>query len=328
MGFSIIPRSILRGEGRARRDERRQRAASRRRVLAVDALEGRLVLSAMPHAAPVGPPPFVSPPGLAGNTHAAVATTASPNLLNFKVDSVSTVTDATGAITGLVANVSLGGQTQQVPLTITSGTPSGTATSAATTGATSSILSLHLAPINLDLLGLDVTTSDICLNVTATQGGGLLGDLLSGLNNALSGGGTLGSALGALGADLNTLTTDLTSLLNAALTDIISSATASFPTAGGTAGAAMPAATTPTGTPILDLSLGPVDLNLLGLGVTLDNCSGGPITVDITAIPSTQPGGGLLGDLLTNLDGLLSGGSGSALSGLERVIARDLRALI
>lgn len=62
----------------------------------------------------------------------------------------------------------------------------------------------------------------------------------------------------------------------------------------------------PAGCPILNLSVGPIDLNLLGLIVTLDNCAGGPVTVDVTAIP----GGGLLGDLLCGLANLLNGGLG------------------
>jgi hypothetical protein len=52
---------------------------------------------------------------------------------------------------------------------------------------------------------------------------------------------------------------------------------------------------------VLDLSLGPIDLTLLGLQVQLDDCDGGPVTLAITA---TQ-GGGLLGDLLCGLSTLL-----------------------
>jgi len=53
---------------------------------------------------------------------------------------------------------------------------------------------------------------------------------------------------------------------------------------------------------ILNLSLGPVDLDLLGLRVGLDNCANGPVTVDITA----QPGpGNLLGNLLGGVAHLL-----------------------
>ena len=57
---------------------------------------------------------------------------------------------------------------------------------------------------------------------------------------------------------------------------------------------------------ILNLALGPIDLNLLGLQVYLDDCDEGPVTIDITAIP----GGGLLGDLLCGLANLLNGGVG------------------
>lgn len=68
--------------------------------------------------------------------------------------------------------------------------------------------------------------------------------------------------------------------------------------------------TTSDGCPILHLSLQIPDLNLLGLHVRLDNCNNGPVTVDITAIPSTETGGGLLGDLLCSVDNLLSGSGG------------------
>ena len=50
---------------------------------------------------------------------------------------------------------------------------------------------------------------------------------------------------------------------------------------------------------ILHLELGPLTLNLLGLVVELDDCQGGPVIVDITAVP-----GALLGDLLCNLLGV------------------------
>jgi len=62
--------------------------------------------------------------------------------------------------------------------------------------------------------------------------------------------------------------------------------------------------------PILHLSLEIPDLNILGLHVRLDNCNHGPVTVDVTAIPSGQTGGGLLGSLLCSVDNLLSGPTG------------------
>jgi hypothetical protein len=60
---------------------------------------------------------------------------------------------------------------------------------------------------------------------------------------------------------------------------------------------------------ILHLVLGPINLNLLGLQVTLAGANGEPVVLDITA----HQGQGLLGDLLCDIDNALSG---SALSGL------------
>jgi hypothetical protein len=64
----------------------------------------------------------------------------------------------------------------------------------------------------------------------------------------------------------------------------------------------------------LNVALGPIDLDLLGLVVDLDDCNGGPVTVDIMAME----GGGLLGDLLCDIAGLLDGGLdlGTILGGL------------
>jgi hypothetical protein len=50
------------------------------------------------------------------------------------------------------------------------------------------ILDLALGPITLDVLGLVVETSPICLNITAYDGGGLLGDLLCAVADLLDGG--------------------------------------------------------------------------------------------------------------------------------------------
>jgi len=61
------------------------------------------------------------------------------------------------------------------------------------------ILDLQLGPITLNLLGLLVETSPICLEITAHQGGGLLGDLLCGVANLLNGGLNLGQILSGQG---------------------------------------------------------------------------------------------------------------------------------
>jgi hypothetical protein len=79
-------------------------------------------------------------------------------------------------------------------------------------------------------------------------------------------------------------------------------------------------------TNVLNLSLGPVNLNLLGLNVHLDNCANGPVTVDITA----QSGpGNLLGNLLGNLSHLLDSHAGTvALANAEQRIANLLGSLL
>jgi len=141
--------------------------------------------------------------------------------------------------------------------------------------ATCAILHLELAPIHINLLGLHVDTSAICLNITAIEGGGLLGNLLC---NIADSGNTrlLGSSL---------VTGGLGNILAGALNQAQQS-----PGDGSVC----------TGEcPILDLALGPVDLTLLGLNVTLDNCAEPPGPVQICI--SASRGEGILGDLLCGL---------------------------
>ncbi len=148
------------------------------------------------------------------------------------------------------------------------------------------ILDLSLAPINLDLLGLVVQTSPICLTITAHEGGGLLGDLLCSIANLLNQGLNLNQIIAALDLQsLTNLTAGLTDLLNGALQNLLNAVLANI--SGGQAAGECA---------ILNLALGPVNLNLLGLQVVLDNCNNGPVTVDITAHH-----GALLGNLLCSL---------------------------
>jgi hypothetical protein len=139
-----------------------------------------------------------------------------------------------------------------------------------------SVLDLSLAPINLALLGLHVDTSPICLSITAFEGQGLLGDLLCGL----AGGDT--SLLGGLG-DL------LTDVLNGVLADPGTDPVPHQAEGDVCSGEC----------DVLPLSLGPVDLTLLGLNVHLDDCSDGPVQVCVSATASE----GLLGGLLCGLAG-------------------------
>ena len=70
--------------------------------------------------------------------------------------------------------------------------------------ASCTILELHLGPLSLTLLGLNIDLSRIDLVITATPGAGLLGDLLCAIANLLSGG-------------LNNVLTRLVSLINQVL---------------------------------------------------------------------------------------------------------------
>jgi len=172
------------------------------------------------------------------------------------------------------------------------------------------ILDLQLGPITVDLLGLVVETSPICLEITAHQGGGLLGDLLCSIAHLLQTGVSLNDILAGLSTsgDLQNLLTGLTDLLNGALGNL----SQAILTAISLVGAQHTCA-------ILHLELGPLDLTLLGLEVVLDDCANGPVVVDITG----QTGRGkLLGNLLCELlgGGLIS--IGSTLQGiLNQILA-------
>jgi hypothetical protein len=164
-----------------------------------------------------------------------------------------------------------------------------------------SILDLELAPIDLDLLGLHVDTSPICLSITAFAGEGLLGNLLCGLSGLLDG---LTDAL------LDDLTAALENILSEALTDALGNAGDPPSDAEDICDGECE---------VLHLALGPVDLTLLGLNVLLDDCDDGPVQVCLSA----SAGQGLLGDLLC---GLAGGGILPDLGAIEELIdaIRDL----
>lgn len=141
-----------------------------------------------------------------------------------------------------------------------------------------SVLNLELAPIHLAVLGLRVDTSAICLDITATPGGGLLGDLLCGLAG--------GIPLGLLP------TAGQVGTLELGLVDLIEGSLDLSPVQVN------PQNSVCTGEcEILALALGPLNLSLLGLNVSLDDCAGGPVQVCVSATRSE----GLLGSLLCGL---------------------------
>src|SRR5437763_13441296 len=106
----------------------------------------------------------------------------------------------------LVAQGLLGSTPFSAPITLTTSNPTGD----------TPILHLRIDAIHLDLLGLKVDTSNICLDITAhSASGNLLGNLLSDVAHLLDSGTPLSSVLSGLSTtQLNTLTTGLTNLLN------------------------------------------------------------------------------------------------------------------
>src|SRR5205085_1576971 len=127
----------------------------------LEALEDREVLSATLLAPPVLGPALVS---------TATPVQQAASLFPITVNSVSITGVANNALQLIANATTAGGQSLQIPLTLTNTTPN----------AATPILDLHVGAIHLDVLGLKVDTSDICLKITAQPGSGnLLGNLLS-----------------------------------------------------------------------------------------------------------------------------------------------------
>jgi hypothetical protein len=226
----------------------------------------------------------------------------------------------TGSITGATLNITnFAVQNQKLVAigNITNSTgqvlANNVAIPAAVTG-TCDVLHLTLGPLDLNLLGLVVHLDTVKLDITAQQGGGLLGDLLCAVANLLNGSpinlsgltGLLNQILSGLGGVLSTSVTPSVSGARFNVSRFVTqngglAAVGSITNSSGTVVA--PSVTVPVtaqGTcSILHLNLGPLDLNLLGLVVHLDR-----VVLDITA---QQAPGNLLGNLLCAVAHLLDG---------------------
>jgi hypothetical protein len=146
----------------------------------------------------------------------------------------------------------------------------------------SPLISLVLPPLDINLLGLEVQTSGpIKVNVSAQPGAGeLLGNLLTDASNLLN--------IQGVNNALNTVLGSVVSLVNSASLSVTG-------VSGSDAGLLNAAAVT---TPILDLFVAPVHLNLLGALVDTS-----PIHVTITA----HSGAGLvLGNVVADLANLFN----------------------
>jgi hypothetical protein len=194
------------------------------------------------------------------------------NLTNFRI--VDRVLHANGTVTGTLAGL---------PFTTTiTNFALQPGDNPATAQVECSVLDLELAPIHLALLGLHVDTGAICLEITATPGGGLLGNLLCGLTRGGS-----GIPIIPTGTVLTNLQDSLVELLNRTLGGSLTPAQADGDSV--CTGACE----------VLSLVLGPLNVSLLGVNVSLDDCENGPVQVCVSA----SRGEGILGDLLCGLTG-------------------------
>ena len=147
------------------------------------------------------------------------------------------------------------------------------------------VLELTIQQVDLNLLGALVHLDKVHLVITADSSGGLLCDLLCKLDKQ------------------GKLTSQTSQLTWAAKKSGLATSGTGFvvslqPSGSGGNGSTPKAVTPLTICPVLDLTLGPVDLNLLGLLVHLD-------TVHLTINADSE--GGVLGSLLCSLAGTPTG---------------------
>jgi hypothetical protein len=121
---------------------------------------------------------------------------------------VLTLTSFTNTGTQIVANGVLNG-TKTISGITTAVTNVAVSLPLLAASASCPILSLTLGPLDLNLLGLQVTLNQVVLNITAIPGPGhLLGNLLCDVANLLNGS-NLSGLLGTLATDLNNILTAL-----------------------------------------------------------------------------------------------------------------------
>ncbi len=166
--------------------------------------------------------------------------------------------------------------------------PPATTTSSTTTGSSttsgSQLVTLTLNPLNVKLLGLNVQTSQIQINIAAQSGNGeLLGNVLTDTSNLLN--------LPAVSGVVNTVLSNVVTLLNSGTVSVAGVNTTSGPLSS-------PGSNTSSTTSVLTLHVAPVTLNLMGAVVTTS-----PIDLTITA----QSGKGLvLGNVVSDLANLFN----------------------
>jgi hypothetical protein len=198
------------------------------------------------------------------------------------------ITSVRAAPGGMVANGMVVGKLNAGGTMIRDTAPARFRVSQQQRGGRCNILALRLAPVHLALLGIRVDTSHISLDVTARRRGGVLGRLFCALANA-----EVRFPQAAI-ARVNRQ-------LDQAPIATRASAPVRVASHRGTC-------------QILNLVLGPLHLDLLGLVVDLyGRTRSDPVQVTITG----EPGHGLLGDLLCSLAG---GGNITSLAQLQSLL--------
>jgi hypothetical protein len=155
------------------------------------------------------------------------------------------------------------------------------------------VLTLTLDDLQLDLLGLRVDLSEVNLRIFAVrrgEGSGILGRLFCALSRS-----TVRLGRGASAAQAKEIVAALnTRLKKHPMRVMRANATLAANEGGASAAQAAPSCR------VLNLILGPLDLNLLGLVVELYGPNrNAPVTLTITSFP----GQGVLGDLFCSLSG-------------------------
>ena len=230
----------------------------------------------------------IAPPANANSSPATIGAASSRLSLSARITSFR------ATASGVVANGTLTGKLSTGTSVSRQSAPVRFAVAAASRGARCNVITLRLAPLDLELLGVQVTTSYISLDVYAVHGR-VLGDLFCALAHAKVTFPRAARAARALNSHL------------AGRSLRVFAASESLP---ATAAQAQPQICQ-----VLKLVLGPLHLDLLGLVVDLyGRTHTNPVIVTINAVPSQ----GLLGQLLC---GLAGGGGITSLSGLQSLLS-------
>jgi len=225
----------------------------------------------------------------------ALAIPASANAATSSTLSMrAKITNFRATASGVVADGTLTGKLRSGTSVSRDSAPVRFSVAAARRGRRCNVITLRLAPLDLELLGAQVTTSHISLDVYARRGR-VLGDLFCALSHA-----------------------KVTFPRSARVARALNSRLDGRSLPAFSASSSLPASTAqaqPQTCQVLKLILGPLHLDLLGLVVDLyGKTRSDPVIVTING----QPDKGLLGQLLC---GLAGGGGVTNLAGLQSLLS-------